>query len=48
MKKTLGQVLKERRALLRFTQRELALKLAVKPSHVAYLEMNHRRPSLGC
>jgi transcriptional regulator with XRE-family HTH domain len=47
MKKTLGQVLKERRALLRLTQRELALKLGVKPSHVAYLEMNSRRPSLG-
>src|ERR1700727_2707095 len=47
MRKTLGQVLKERRALLRLTQRELALKLGVKPSHVAYLETNHRRPSLG-
>jgi transcriptional regulator with XRE-family HTH domain len=47
MKKTLDQVLKERHALLRLTQRELALKLGVKPSHVAYLEMNHRRPSLG-
>src|SRR3984957_2019331 len=47
MKKTLGEVLKARRALLRLTQRELALKLGVKPSHVAYLEMNSRRPSLG-
>jgi len=47
MKKTLGKVLKDRRALLRLTQRELALKLGVKPSHVAYLEMNRRRPSLG-
>jgi transcriptional regulator with XRE-family HTH domain len=47
MKKTLGQVLKERRALLQLTQRELALKLGVKPSHVAYLETNSRRPSLG-
>jgi transcriptional regulator with XRE-family HTH domain len=47
MKKTLGQVLKERRALLRLTQRELALKLGVKPSHVAYLETDRRRPSLG-
>ena len=47
MKKTLGKVLKERRALLRLTQRELALKLGVKPSHVAYLETNRRRPSLG-
>jgi transcriptional regulator with XRE-family HTH domain len=47
MKKTLGEVLKARRALLRLTQRELALKLGVKPSHVAYLETNRRRPSLG-
>ncbi len=47
MKKTLGDVLKARRALLRLTQRELALKLGVKPSHVAYLETNRRRPSLG-
>jgi transcriptional regulator with XRE-family HTH domain len=47
MKKTLGQVFKERRALLRLTQRELALKLGVKPSHVAYIEVNRRRPSLG-
>jgi transcriptional regulator with XRE-family HTH domain len=47
MKKTLGEVLKDRRTLFRFTQRELALKLGVKPSHVAYLETNHRRPSLG-
>jgi transcriptional regulator with XRE-family HTH domain len=47
MKKTLGEVLKDRRAMLRLTQRELALKLGVKPSHVAYLETNRRRPSLG-
>src|ERR1700732_3038560 len=47
MKKTLGKVLKDRRALLRLTQREVALKLGVKPSHVAYLETNRRRPSLG-
>jgi transcriptional regulator with XRE-family HTH domain len=47
MKKTLGKVLKDRRALLQLTQRELALKLGVKPSHIAYLETNRRRPSLG-
>jgi transcriptional regulator with XRE-family HTH domain len=46
-KKTLGEILKARRALLQLTQRELALKLGVKPSHVAYLESNRRRPSLG-
>jgi transcriptional regulator with XRE-family HTH domain len=47
MKKTLGDVIKGGRAGLRLTQRELALKLGVKPSHVAYLESNRRRPSLG-
>jgi transcriptional regulator with XRE-family HTH domain len=47
MKKTLGQVLKSRREILGLTQRELALKLDVKASHVAYLEKDRRRPSLG-
>ena len=46
-KKTLGQVLKQRREALALTQRELARKLNVKPSHVAYLEKDRRRPSLG-
>ena len=46
-KKTLGQVLKRRREELALTQRELAVKLGVKPSHVAYLESDRRRPSLG-
>jgi len=46
-KKTLGEVLKDRRAMLCLTQRELALKLGVKPSHIAYLEKDRRRPSLG-
>src|ERR1700675_1156801 len=46
-KKTLGQVLKNQREILGLTQRELALKLEVKPSHVAYLEKDRRRPSLG-
>jgi transcriptional regulator with XRE-family HTH domain len=46
-KKTLGQVLKSQREMLGLTQRELALKLEVKPSHVAYLEKDRRRPSLG-
>jgi transcriptional regulator with XRE-family HTH domain len=46
-KKTLGQVLKNQREILGLTQRELALKLGVKPSHVAYLEKDRRRPSLG-
>ena len=46
-KKTLGQVLKSQREILGLTQRELALKLDVKASHVAYLEMGRRRPSLA-
>jgi len=46
-KKTLGEVLKGQRETLGLTQRELATRLGVKPSHVAYLETNRRRPSLG-
>ncbi len=46
-KKTLGSVLKDRREFLRLTQRELAAKLGVKASHVAYLENGRRRPSLS-
>lgn len=46
-KETLGKVLGQRRHMLRLTQRELAQKLGVKPSHVAYLESGRRRPSLA-
>jgi transcriptional regulator with XRE-family HTH domain len=46
-KKTLGEVLKERREAMDLTQRELAAKLGVKASHVAYLENGRRRPSLS-
>ena len=46
-KETLGQVLKQRRAAYALTQRELARKLGVKASHVAYLENGRRRPSLS-
>ena len=46
-KKTLGEVLKNQRSTLGLTQRQLALKLGVKPSHVAYLEKDRRRPSLA-
>jgi transcriptional regulator with XRE-family HTH domain len=46
-KKTLGEVLKGQRAILGLTQRQLAQKLEVKPSHVAYLEKDRRRPSLA-
>ena len=46
-KETLGQVLKERRSAYALTQRELARKLGVKASHVAYLENGRRLPSLS-
>jgi transcriptional regulator with XRE-family HTH domain len=46
-KRTLGHVLKQRREALGYTQRELARKLGVKASHVAYLENGRRRPSLS-
>ena len=45
-KKTLGSVLKDRREFLRLTQRELAAKLGVKASHVAYLE-NGRQTTIA-
>jgi transcriptional regulator with XRE-family HTH domain len=48
MKKiTLGTTLREKREELGLTQRELAAKLGVKASHVAYLENGRRRPSLS-
>jgi transcriptional regulator with XRE-family HTH domain len=46
-KETLGQVLKQRRSAYDYTQRELAKKLGVKASHIAYLENGRRRPSLS-
>src|SRR5258708_25982263 len=46
-KETLGTVLKQRRGAYAYTQRELARKLGVKASHVAYLENGRRRPSLS-
>lgn len=46
-KKTLGSVLRTRRHALQLTQREIAAKLGVKPAHIAYLELDHRRPSLS-
>ncbi|HYL58488.1 MAG TPA: helix-turn-helix transcriptional regulator [Candidatus Acidoferrales bacterium] len=46
-KETLGQVLRQRREAYALTQRELARKLGVKASHVAYLENGRRRPSLS-
>jgi transcriptional regulator with XRE-family HTH domain len=46
-KKTLGPVVKEARDALRLTQRELAAIVNVKASHIAYIENNHRRPSMS-
>jgi transcriptional regulator with XRE-family HTH domain len=46
-KESLGQVLKQRRGAYAYTQRELAKKLGVKASHIAYLENGRRRPSLS-
>ncbi|HYB90440.1 MAG TPA: helix-turn-helix transcriptional regulator [Candidatus Binataceae bacterium] len=40
-------MIKQQRAALSLTQRELARKLGVKASHVAYLENGRRRPSLS-
>ena len=42
----LGELLKTRRAALGFTQRELAGKIGVEPSHVAFIESGRRKPSL--
>lgn len=47
MKKTLGQVLKNARVERRLTQRQLALQVGVGLAHVAFLEQDKRRPSLG-
>ncbi len=49
MKKTksVGSLIRHQREEFRLTQRELALKLGVKASHVAYIEGGLRRPSLS-
>ena len=46
-KNSLGYMLRDRREEMRLTQRQLAAKLGVKASHVAYLENGRRRPSLS-
>jgi transcriptional regulator with XRE-family HTH domain len=46
-KKTLGDVVRGARAELAITQRELAARVRVKASHIAYLEGNKRKPSLS-
>jgi putative transcriptional regulator len=42
----LGEFLKTRRAALGLTQRELAEKIGVEASHVAFIENERRKPSL--
>jgi transcriptional regulator with XRE-family HTH domain len=42
-----SDLVKRKRRQLSLTQRALADKLGIKPSHVAYLESGHRRPSLS-
>ena len=46
-KNELGPLIRSQREALRLTQRELARKLGVKASHVAYMEGGLRRPSLS-
>jgi transcriptional regulator with XRE-family HTH domain len=46
-KNELGQLVRHQREEFRLTQRELARKLGVKASHVAYIEGGLRRPSLS-
>jgi transcriptional regulator with XRE-family HTH domain len=46
-KQTLGQLIKQQRDAYDLTQRELASKLGVKASHIAYLENGRRKPSLA-
>ena len=42
----LGEYLKARREALGLTQRELAAKFGVEPSHVGFIENGQRKPSL--
>jgi len=44
--KTFGQVVKQSRDSRELTQRQLAGRLGVKASHIAYLESGQRRPSI--
>jgi transcriptional regulator with XRE-family HTH domain len=46
-KNQLGPLIKHQRETFRLTQRELAGKLGVKASHIAYIESGLRRPSLS-
>jgi transcriptional regulator with XRE-family HTH domain len=46
-KKTLGDAVRTARRDLRMTQSELAARVGVKASHIAYIEGNRRNPSLS-
>lgn len=46
-KRQLGEVVKSRREMIGFSQRELGLRVGVKGSHIAYIEAGRRRPSLA-
>jgi transcriptional regulator with XRE-family HTH domain len=45
-KRRLGGVVKEARLRLGMTQRDLAARIGVEASHIAYIENGQRRPSL--
>lgn len=45
-KRRLGGVVKAARQKLGMTQRDLAARIGVEASHIAYIENGHRRPSL--
>lgn len=45
--KGLGKALQKRRHELALTQRQLAARVGVKAAHIAYIEGDRRRPSLG-
>ena len=46
MKRAFGNTIRSRRQALGYSQRELAKRVGVKASHIAYLENGYRRPSL--
>jgi transcriptional regulator with XRE-family HTH domain len=45
--KAFGAILRHRRQTLKLTQSQLARKLGVEGSHIAYLERGQRRPSVA-
>lgn len=45
-KNRLGDVMRVRREALALSQRELAFRVGVQPTHIGYIESGQRRPSL--